>query len=236
MVPITERVDRACLALARVRMAMKQQFEMHSVPVAYTDEGDGRPFVLVHGAGANRNYWKLLAAELTQVFANPRIVAPDLFGHGETAPWSHTKHPAAVARSYAYADDVELLEQLATRIEGAFDLVGHSSGGAVCLEYALRHPQRVNKLIVAEPMLPGILKTQDPVAYAEVHAAYERAHQAVDAGDDEQAACCLFEYILGDGSWARLTAGIREWMTANVACTLAAHSRADLAVLPVANH
>src|SRR5690606_40937726 len=63
---------------------MKQTFYFHDVAVTYTDEGQGAPFVLVHGAGANRNYWKSLAVELTNNLGAARIVAPDLFGHGET--------------------------------------------------------------------------------------------------------------------------------------------------------
>jgi len=217
--------------------AMKKRFDMHSVQVAYTDEGHGRPFVLVHGAGANGSYWKLLAAHLAQAHADARIVAPDLFGHGDTPPWTPAQLAGRqAARNYDYTDDVQLLEQLADRIEGDFDLVGHSSGGAVCLQYALRNPARVRKLVVAEPMLPGILSAADPAAHAEVTRAYERAHAAVDSGESEQAARCLFEYILGDGQWSQLGDGIRKWMTKNVACTLAAHSRASLAMRLPADH
>tara|TARA_R110002072_G_scaffold241027_11_gene399767 strand:+ start:48630 stop:49472 length:843 start_codon:yes stop_codon:yes gene_type:complete len=212
---------------------MKQTFDINSVPVAYADDGraDGEPFVLVHGAGANRNYWKLLAAEIVAVRDRPRIVAPDLFGHGQTPPWLPAPQAGDLGgKGYAYADDVALLAQLATKIRGPFDLIGHSSGGAICLEYALLHPDRVRKLVVAEPMLPGILADQDPPAYAEVASAYEAAHRAVAAGDDEAAARCLFEYILGDASWSKLAPSIRQWMTANVACTLAAHSQASLSL------
>lgn len=211
---------------------MKQILDMHSVPVSYTDRGDGRAFVLVHGAGANGNYWKFLAAELEQAHGNPRLMAPDLFGHGETPPWSQTVVARSSGRAYEYQDDVEMLEQLADRVDGAFDLVGHSSGGAVCLEYALRHPDRVRRLVVAEPMLPGILESVDAAAHAEVASAYEAAHRAVSSGDDGEAARCLFEYILGDGRWHMLADGIRRWMTENVACTLAAHSRASLSLRP----
>ena len=214
---------------------MKQILDMHSVPVAFTDRGDGRAFLLVHGAGANGNYWKFLAAELQQAHGSPRLIAPDLFGHGETPPWAGTDVARSSGRAYEYEDDVALLERLADRIDGAFDLVGHSSGGAVCLEYALRHPDRVRKLVVAEPMLPGILETVDAAAHAEVASAYEAAHRAVSSGRDEDAARCLFEYILGDGRWHKLADSIRHWMTQNVACTLAAHSRASLALRPARN-
>ena len=202
---------------------MKRRVFVDTRPVSFEETGAGASFLLVHGAGANRNYWKALARDLGDV----HTVVPDLYGHGETPPWLPGASPRA---AYAYADDVELLEQVAERLAPPLTLVGHSSGGAVCLEYTRRHPDRVGRLVVAEPMLPTALAARFPAAFAEVRAAYESAHDAVAQGEPETAARRLFEYILGDGEWQRLADGTRAWMTQNVAITLAAHSRASLAL------
>jgi pimeloyl-ACP methyl ester carboxylesterase len=204
---------------------MKRIFEVDGAAIACAEEGDGDAFVLVHGAGANRNYWRALATQL--VGRGRRALAPDLYGHGETAPW-----PRAAERPYSYLDDVAVLERLTAELSEPFVLVGHSSGGAVSLEFAARHPERVRKLVVLEPMLPTVLDGVDDAAFAEVAGAYRQAHDAVAAGDHERAARLLFEYILGSDEWQRLPSATRAWMVAHADCTLCAHSRASLALRP----
>lgn len=199
----------------------EQRVVVDTVPVRYTENGSGDPCVLVHGAGANRGYWRALARELDGY----RTIAPDLYGHGETPPW-----PAARGRAYDYGDDAELLAHVTIGERRPLTLVGHSSGGAVCLEFARRHVDRVGRLVVVEPMLPALLRSLLPDTYAEVAAAYGRAHDAVRRRQFEAAARTLFEYILGDGEWDELTAATRAWMARAVEPTLAAHSRASLAM------
>ena len=43
---------------------MRRRLYIDSRPVNYEDAGAGEPCVLVHGAGANRNYWKALTRDL----------------------------------------------------------------------------------------------------------------------------------------------------------------------------
>ena len=207
---------------------MKQQVQVGPVLATYSDTGSGDPIVLVHGAGANRSYWKGLGQRL----AAYRVLAPDLLGHGDTPPWRPTPSgPSA----YSYAEDVALLERITADVRAPLSLIGHSSGGAVCLEFARRHPERVARLVVAEPMLPGLLAGPLPAAFAEVATAYERAHLAVQCREFADAAATLFEYILGDGEWCRLSAGTRTWLEQNVELALAAHSKASLALAVAAD-
>jgi pimeloyl-ACP methyl ester carboxylesterase len=84
--------------------------------------------------------------------------------------------------------------------------------------------------VIAEPMLPMLLAGPAPAIHAEVAAAYQRAHAAVQRGEFAAAAAMLFEYILGDGEWAKLSAGTRAWLEQNVEPALAAHSQASLAL------
>jgi pimeloyl-ACP methyl ester carboxylesterase len=191
----------------------------------YIEEGKGPlKAVLVHGAGANKSYWGSLAKQSI----DQKILRPDLYGHGQMPSW-HSYQPL---RTYSYYDDVQLLENLTSQFLTPVDLVGHSSGGAICIEYALRNPQKVNSLVLVEPMLPTILKEDKKEFWDEVYSAYTSSHSKADKESPNEAASILFEYILGDGEWEKLPLKIQKWMGENVSTTLNAHSRASLA-LPI---
>lgn len=103
--------------------------------------GDGAPVMLLHGSGpgvtAYAN-WRLLLPRLTERF---RVVAPDIVGFGYTA------RPADFDYSLDawVAFTIRLLDALG--IERAH-LVGNSFGGGLSLALAVRHPERVGKLVL----------------------------------------------------------------------------------------
>jgi pimeloyl-ACP methyl ester carboxylesterase len=125
-----------------------------SVHFVETPARDGAPtLVFVHGAGSNHTYWGLQLRDLRDA---ARAVALDLPGHGKSAPAA----PSSIA---IHADAVEEV----VRSVGAarVGLVGHSMGGAIALELALRRPEWLAglalvgagaKLRVTNPILFGL--------------------------------------------------------------------------------
>lgn len=108
----------------------------------YEIHGKGEPLVLIHGGGStiNTSFGRVLPS-----FAkNHRVIAVELQAHG---------HTADIDRDLSFeqdADDVSaLLKQL--RIDKA-DFFGFSNGASTTLQIAIRHPNLVNKLIVASTM------------------------------------------------------------------------------------
>src|SRR5262245_32963164 len=103
----------------------------------YETEGNGRPLVLVHGAFSNIDidFGKLRP----RLAKSRRVIAVELQGHGRTAD---------IDRPLGYeqmADDVaELLTQLHA---DSADFLGYSMGGGVALQVAVRHPERVRKVV-----------------------------------------------------------------------------------------
>jgi len=94
--------------------------------------------VLLHGAFMTiTNNWTGWIGELSKT---RKVIAVEMQGHGRTAD---------VARDITQenlADDVAaLLEQL--KIPRA-DLIGYSMGGAVAMQCAIRHPDKVRKVVV----------------------------------------------------------------------------------------
>jgi pimeloyl-ACP methyl ester carboxylesterase len=102
---------------------------------------DAPALILLHGAGFNSVTWMGDATSWSQHF---RVVAVDVIGHpGFSAP----VRPAYDSDSYAtWLDDV--LHALG--IERA-SFIGLSLGGWIALDYAIRRPQRVERLILLAP-------------------------------------------------------------------------------------
>jgi pimeloyl-ACP methyl ester carboxylesterase len=100
---------------------------------------DGRPLVLLHGGALTVDL--SFAAVLPALADGRRVVAPELQGHGHTADTERAMTVANLA-----ADVVDLLDELG--IEQA-DFLGFSLGGMTALEVAVRHPERVGRLVLA---------------------------------------------------------------------------------------
>jgi 2-hydroxymuconate-semialdehyde hydrolase len=107
----------------------------------YHDCGDGRPVLLIHGSGPGVTAWANWRLVLPELGKTCRAIAPDMVGFG------YTERPAGI--EYGVDGWVEhavgLLDALG--IEQT-DLIGNSFGGAIALALAIRHPQRVSKLVL----------------------------------------------------------------------------------------
>ena len=104
----------------------------------YEVHGVGEPVVLLHGAFMTiTNNWDGWIDELSRT---RRVIAVELQGHGRTADIPRDITPANLA------DDVAaLLTHL--RIARA-DLIGYSMGGAVAMQAAIRHPDKVRRAVI----------------------------------------------------------------------------------------
>lgn len=97
--------------------------------------------LLLHGSGPGVSAWANWRLVLPTLSEHRRVIAPDLAGFG------FTERPAAFKYSLDnwVAHAVGLLDALNLR---QVDLVGNSFGGALALALALRHPQRVRRLVL----------------------------------------------------------------------------------------
>ena len=118
-------------------------FHHGEVEIAYLDEGEGEPIVLVHGFASTKEVnWVNPGWVETLTRAGRRVIALDNRGHGAS---SKLYDPAAY-HSVTMADDVRaLLEHLG--IETA-DIMGYSMGARIAAFLAVDHPARVRALIL----------------------------------------------------------------------------------------
>ncbi|MCP2338679.1 alpha/beta fold hydrolase [Actinomadura rupiterrae] len=111
------------------------------VPTKVLTAGSGRPVVLLHGSGpgvsAEAN-WSGLIPELARDF---QVVAPDIAGFGASVGPEGT----AYGIKLWVRQLVELLDAL--ELPSA-TLLGNSFGGGLSLAAALRHPDRVDGLVL----------------------------------------------------------------------------------------
>ena len=112
---------------------------VNGLKIYYEIHGSGEPVVLLHGAFmaiSNSFHWTEWISELSKT---RKVIAIEMQGHGRTAD---------AGRDFTYdnlADDVAaLLDYL--KIPSA-DVIGYSLGGNVALNCAIRHPDKVRKVV-----------------------------------------------------------------------------------------
>ena len=110
---------------------------VNGLKMYYEVHGTGEPVVLLHGAFmAITDDWRVWINELAKT---RKVIAVDMQGHGRTAD---------IKRDITYenlADDAAgLLDYL--QIERA-DIIGYSLGAGAAIECAIRHPEKVRKVV-----------------------------------------------------------------------------------------
>ncbi len=116
---------------------------INGLKMYYEIHGRGEPVVLLHGAFmAITDDWRMWINELAKT---RKVIAVEMQGHGRTAD---------IKRDMSYenlSDDVAgLLDYL--KIPSA-DIVGYSLGGGVALNCAIRHPNKVRKVVSISAVL-----------------------------------------------------------------------------------
>ena len=106
--------------------------------LGYGVAGDGPPVVLLHGWPKTRRAWRDALVPL--VAAGYRVIVPDLRAVGDSDRSRHADYSAA---GYAADLDAVLAAEGITRCA----IAGHDMGGVVMFEWALRHPDRVERLV-----------------------------------------------------------------------------------------
>src|SRR5579864_7553805 len=117
-------------------------FANGEVEIAYLDEGDGDPIVLVHGFASTKEVnWLHPGWIATLTREGRRVIALDNRGHGASAKL----YDPSAYHSAIMADDVRaLLDHL--KIERA-DVMGYSMGARITAFLAVKHPGRVRSAI-----------------------------------------------------------------------------------------
>lgn len=119
--------------------------EVDGATVHYQEFGDASAptLILIHGYTASTYVWHTVAPRLAE--ENFHVIAVDLIGFG------YSEKPAQF--DYSIASQARMIVRLMNRLGiGRATLVGSSYGGAVASTVALDYAERVEKLILADPV------------------------------------------------------------------------------------
>ena len=137
IVPIGATLLLTMPALARAQ-AVGDRVQVNGMRMYYEASGVGDPLIVLHGAYMNI---PSMGAIIPKLAVSHRVYALELQGHGRTTD---------IDRPITYpnlADDVAAFMD-AVGLENA-DVFGYSMGAAVGLQLAIRHPDKVKKLVAA---------------------------------------------------------------------------------------
>jgi len=114
--------------------------------VAYAQQGRLAlpPLVMLHGWAASHKFWKYCFSAFSP---RRRVIAPDLVGFGISEKPDRDYTVEGLSRWLGNFLDALKLDRVT--------LVAHSMGGTIALLYALEHPERIEKLVVSNPLIEG---------------------------------------------------------------------------------
>lgn len=122
---------------------MLKTFSKRGIDIAYWDEGEGRPILLIHGFGSNHrvNWLNTGWVELLKR-KDRRVIALDNRGHGAS---TKLYDPADYASRLMAEDAAGLIEHLNL---GPTPVMGYSMGARIAAFLALQRPDLVSALIL----------------------------------------------------------------------------------------
>jgi 2-hydroxymuconate-semialdehyde hydrolase len=105
------------------------------------DVGSGPALLMIHGSGPGVSAWANWRLAIPPLSRQARVIAPDMVGFGFTdrPPGQRYDMDTWVAQALGVLDALQVPQA---------DVVGNSFGGALALALAIRHPERVRRLVL----------------------------------------------------------------------------------------
>jgi pimeloyl-ACP methyl ester carboxylesterase len=162
---------------------------------AFSVYGVGEPLVLVHGVGMGKEIWTPQIADFSQDY---QVIVYDMLGHGDSAL------PAADVTLRDYADQLAgLLDHLGI---AAANVVGHSMGALVVLEFALAYPGRALRVAALNAVFMRTVEQRAAVLERAAALAHTGVSATVDSTLDrwfgkpvpvnlQQSACMVKDFL-----------------------------------------
>lgn len=171
MVTITDAVTAQSPGRYAQVNGLKMYYELH---------GDGFPLVLIHGGGSTigTTFGRILPV----LAKTHRVIAVEMQAHG---------HTADIDRPLSFEHDADDVAALLKHLNiGKADIFGFSNGASTTLQIAIRHPELVNKIIVASTMYkkegayPWLWDMMSHPAFEQMPQPYKDAYLQINPDQD----------------------------------------------------
>ncbi len=131
-------------------------------PIAYRQQGEGSPVILIHGIPTSSLMWRAIIPKLA---TRHRVIAPDLLNYGLSEKPASADVPIAAQSRMI----VQLMDALGVR---RADVVAHDIGGGVAQLIAVNYPEKIRRLALLDSVcfdswpIPEFEPLQQPGAEA----------------------------------------------------------------------
>ncbi|WP_438862748.1 alpha/beta fold hydrolase [Neptunicella sp.] len=178
------------------------QQNVHTIFDGVQVSGTGQPLVLLHSSMSSAKQWAKLVEQLVGF---RQIINIDLLGYGK-APRPDLSCP------FSLQQETQRIEAILAELNiDQFDLVGHSYGGATALKLTYEHPEKVNRLVIFEPVAFHLLSADDPGRQEVVSLGNSMRHMS-----DFAAAESFLDYWNGAGYFASIPQPIQQQLLTRV--------------------
>lgn len=183
----------------------------HGITLHYMEQGAGTPVIFAHGSLSDGGYW---ADQISAFAKNYRAIA---YSRRYNYP---NKNPARPGYS-AITDAEDLAALIHTLHLGKAVIIGHSYGAYAALFLAIKHPQLVRALVLAEPpaipllgYLPGSQEQKGKALVVDIEQRMVAPmREAFAKGDRDAGIAAFLAYIFNDPhAWEKMPASAHEQM------------------------
>ena len=122
---------------AELRGVARNEIRLHGHRLVYRVAGTGPALLLIHGLFEDALTWRRVIPRLARTHT---VIAPDLFGHGESDAPSGIDYYSPSGHAGTLRDLLDVLGH------DDVTVVGHSLGGGIALSFAYNYPARVRRM------------------------------------------------------------------------------------------
>ncbi len=187
---------------------MQKTCIINNYPMSYVEQGNGPTLLLVHGSLADYRYWAPQVSDLSSHF---RVIALSLRYYW---PWQWTGEDENFTIEQHASDIAAFISSI---VGEPIHLIGHSRGAEVALQVALRFPELLNSLVLADPFVEFVSscpRAGEAVKTANIAPAASESRQIamelIKAGKVEAGLELFINTVSGDGVWRRLNQRRRQ--------------------------
>jgi len=136
---------------------IENQIIVNNLKITYRVFGEGKPMLILHGWKSNSERWQKTSELLAA--AGIQTIVPDLPG------FAKSQEPLSAWSLDNYVDWlVEFCRQV-PELNDSFYLAGHSFGGALAAKFALKYPQKVQKVFLVSAACVRQMKSSKKFLY-----------------------------------------------------------------------